>query len=477
MTGHIAGEQALQGIDMGDSRGLAIGRVHEIGEAVDEFPLELLIHQQPTQQQGGPGGIAVQAGSLGGAGGEVKGIIGIGQAGAIGIDAEPPLGVEEDPAPAAPFALRTPVLDVVAGPVAVIDIDLHRMVGDKVLNLHLALHPGVILRLGEVLAGDEIAQGDIVVVAALEHTAVQFELIDLVGVAAVVLGEIMFVHLLAQVEDTPIFAVEIDGAGTVGLAVEVDALEPGVDEAVGEEGAVPVVAAVAQDEGVVIFKGQLGEEAVVELLLAVFAPGKEGHRLLRAGAAPAAKNARAGVLAETRLSARLEEFDMDRPLPVLPEIGAVIGILIGIAGSEHIDAILLVPEVAGIGGQRNHRQGSGRLAEDKGMCDDRTRIEAGGEGARPDDSGGADADGSATERRKGIGLAAVARVADRRTRGRAAQGEGEGLLIKAAAFGELGRGGLFGDLLTVVGLSRCGHSGEDPLVAAIRHPGPGEVRG
>jgi len=239
-----------------------------------------------------------------------------------------------------------------------------------------------------------------VVVAALEHVTVQFELVDLVGIAAVVLGEIVFVHLFAQVEDAPIFAVEIDRARAVGLAVEVDALEAGVDEAVGDEGAVPVVAGIAQDEGVVVFIGQIGEDAVVELFLAVFAPGEKGHRLLRPGAAPAAEDAGAGVLVESGISARLEELDMDRALQVLPKVGAVVGVFVGIAGAEHIDAVFAVPEVAGIGGQRDHRQGSGRLAEDEGMGDDRTGIQAGGECARPDDGSLADVDGAAVERRE-----------------------------------------------------------------------------
>ena len=161
-------------------------------------------------------------------------------------------------------------LDVVVGPVVVVEVEGDGHVVGELINVEQRLQLLVGSCVGGVLAQFADALDGHVVAVLHRHVLEGVEL--LVVVAPVGVGEVVVVRL-AQVEDTTQLAVHIFYDGHVRLHIDIDAraLDDGLKGGVHEAGVVgpDVVAAIAYKQCLVTNVGLLWEESVVELILSV----------------------------------------------------------------------------------------------------------------------------------------------------------------------------------------------------------------
>jgi hypothetical protein len=154
-----------------------------------------------------------------------------------------------------------------------------------------------------------------------------------------------------------------------------------------------------------------GEEVAVEAVLTVGGARIEAEALLVEGAGVSAVDGDAGLGVEALLAVGLPDLDVHRPLPILPEIGAEVGVVGLVAVAEGVDPRLVAEEALGVRGEedRLHPRGEVRRPLGIGGRGDAARPEAGDKGADAEgDGAGGGVDG---DRARGLGGPLVGLVA------------------------------------------------------------------
>ena len=133
--------------------------------------------------------------------------------------------VEVDPAPS-PIgpAIGPPELDVVAGPVALGQVDVPDLVVDVLVDVHLALDDPIGLGIGQVSGGGVVHHRAVAGIAARGDDAIAFQEVYLIRLDAKIVGAVVFIDLLPEVVNAPILAVQEEQCGPIGLNVDVHVL-------------------------------------------------------------------------------------------------------------------------------------------------------------------------------------------------------------------------------------------------------------
>ena len=312
----------------------------------------------------------------------------IGTAGDIDeIQSEAEIGVVEHVAPAAVEEGGgvlgsvgfdgSPGAEVVAGPVRVAEEDVGLEEIHEAAGIEAVGDGGVGVGVGEVVGPHELPQAGVIAaevfVAVVVHGdvggggfAVQFHLHEFVFVEVVMAQDVIFVEAVAQVVEAPVFTVEENEDGAAELAVEAGVFGERLQKEVADDAVAPVIAAVAEDEGIEFGDGFVGEELVFE---GAVAAGIDAQGLAGAGTGGVAVEADADGAVESERTVGFKEFDGARPFP-------------GAAGLQHvvvdggIDADVVVKEVGGIGGDGDDGK---RIAVGSGGIND-IRLGDGGAG-------------------------------------------------------------------------------------------------
>jgi len=143
--------------------------------------------------------------------------------------------------------------------------------------------------------------------------------------------QIVFVKALPKVMDAPVFAIEENDSGLIGLDVQTGVVDETLQKGVAEQGSIPVVARVAQQYGLKFLNGgtcgfasQTGENFVGDCFgTFCITNGIQAQAFLRAFPGCGAVDAGIGFLREAGGAVHIEIFDMDGALPFLPTLNII----------------------------------------------------------------------------------------------------------------------------------------------------------
>ena len=326
----------------------------------------------------------------------------------------------------------------------------------------------------------KIPHGQVILIAASHYLVIavygSVKNIDAVRIDAAVGGDKMFVDLFADIENTPVLSIQIDVRGTKSHDLRVHNIFTQIlHKSIAEQSAVPVIAAVTQNQTLKMMNILVRKNLIIDLARVIHAALKNGQGFLIPASAPAAKYFDTDIQLKSKLAVRLVKGHVQRPLPVLPEIGAKIGIVVRGAVPFNQNTIIIVVQIEWIRGQTD--DGKGRiLVHNKSVGDNPARQQRRCQGSRTNDRGSRDGNRRAVNVRILIRLRAVKCIINRAAAGVGQRHEQRGIIKTALRRHD--RGCCFAHIERILVFRPRGGPGKQPPIrAAIRDSAVGNIHG
>ncbi len=108
-------------------------------------------------------------------------------------------------------------------------------------------------------------------------------------------GKVVLIDFFTDVMNPPVRAVQENDGRAIGQRIDIHFCHQAMHQGIAKQGGFPVVARVAQHEGLKALNRHIGEDSVLERVDPILSANMNGEGLLRVGASPCSVDFKPGI--------------------------------------------------------------------------------------------------------------------------------------------------------------------------------------